>query len=88
MQQDTIEIIGMLSSEEFERKNKVALLNDNFIREQAYNWRKVKGQLLGNHGMWRMNLSSSDGYLVSCFDKNSEGVRPYLKERFTNGFIL
>ena len=33
MQQDTIEVIGTLSSEEFERKNKVALMNENFMRE-------------------------------------------------------
>jgi hypothetical protein len=33
MQCDTVEVIGQLSEEEFERKNKVALLNDNFIRE-------------------------------------------------------
>lgn len=33
MQLDTIEVIGQLSAEEFERKNKVALMNENFIRE-------------------------------------------------------
>jgi len=27
-----MEVIGILSEEEFERKNRIALLNDNFIR--------------------------------------------------------
>ena len=30
---DTIEVIGTLSEEEFERKNRVALMNDNYIRQ-------------------------------------------------------
>jgi hypothetical protein len=32
MQYDTIEVIGTLSEEEFERRNRGALLNDCFLR--------------------------------------------------------
>ena len=33
MQCDTVEVIGLISEEEFERKNRVALMNENFLRE-------------------------------------------------------
>ena len=38
MQSETHEIIGELSAEEYERRNQVALINDNFIRNQANEW--------------------------------------------------
>ena len=34
IQEETLETIGSLSEQEFERKNKDALLIDNFIRER------------------------------------------------------
>lgn len=53
MQCDTVDVIGLISEEEFERKNKVALMNDNFIREQGYFWSKAKKLLFGPKGVWR-----------------------------------
>jgi hypothetical protein len=53
MQTDTHEIISSLSAEEYERKNKVALINDNFVRCQGHSWRKAKmAEIASGKGMW------------------------------------
>ena len=50
MQSDTLDVISLLSEFEFERKNKVALLNENVCREQRFYWKDVKKQL--QNGVW------------------------------------
>lgn len=45
MQNDTLDVISKLSEDEFARKNKVALINDNISREQKHFWKKVRKQL-------------------------------------------
>jgi hypothetical protein len=53
MQCDTVEVIGSISETEFERKNKVALMNDNFSREQAHSWKVSQKSLFANRGVWK-----------------------------------
>ena len=52
MQNDTLDIISTISEVEFERKNKVSLLNENQIREQKYFWKKSRKELYNNRGVW------------------------------------
>ena len=58
MQCDTVEVIGLISEEEFERKNRVALMNENFIREQGHHWKGAKKDIFGCRGAWRYAISS------------------------------
>ena len=53
IQEETLETIGSLSEQEFERKNKDALMVDNFIRERYCEKRGHLKQVLGAKGTWR-----------------------------------
>ena len=53
IQEETLETIGSLSEQEFERKNKDALLIDNFIRDRLSEKRVHLKQVLGAKGTWR-----------------------------------
>ena len=52
MQTDTFEVISSLSEYEFERKNKVALMNDNLNRERKNLWKKCRKALFYSRGVW------------------------------------
>ena len=83
MQDDTIEVIGHLSEEEFERKNKVALLNENFIREQAHSLTSVRKVLMQGCGVWR----DEKKYLSMGGYKTGDGVKAVMQEKQSNGFL-
>ena len=53
IQEETLDTIGSLSEQEFERKNKDALLIDNFIRERHQEHRTYLKQAHGARGTWR-----------------------------------
>ena len=53
MQEETLDTIGSLTELEFERKNKNALLIDNFLRERYSEKRAHLKQVLGPKGTWR-----------------------------------
>ena len=86
MQNDTVEVIGFISEEEFERKNRVALMNENFIREQGYYWKGAKKEIFGCRGAWRYALSGEGTHLTANFYKSTEGVRAFMSQRMKGGF--
>lgn len=78
MQYDTIDIIGSLSEEEFERKNRVSLLNDNFIREQGISWKHLKKQQIGGRGMWKCEPTRQK---ITWY-RLSDGTRAIMEDAF------
>ena len=76
MQIDTIEVIGMLSEEEFERKNRVALLNDDFIRRARMGWRSAKRQQIGGKGLWKCDPTR----LKMAWHRLADGTRPVMQD--------
>ena len=64
IQEETLDTIGSLSEQEFERKNKDALLIDNFIRERYEEQRAHLKQMIGAKGLWRQKWDP-------CFQKVS-----------------
>ncbi len=76
MQSETHEIIGELSTEEYERRNCVALLNDNYVRGQAHEWATAKVLEIGGGGMWQ---SEARRRRMSSF-KVGDGTRCIMEE--------
>ena len=64
IQEETLDTIGNLSEQEFERKNKDALLIDNFLRERFSERRGLLKSVLGPKGPWRQKWDP-------CFQKVS-----------------
>ena len=64
IQEETLDTIGSLSEQEFERKNKDALLIDNFIRERYEEQRAHLKHMIGAKGLWRQKWDP-------CFQKVS-----------------
>jgi hypothetical protein len=74
---ETHEIIGEMSAEEYERRNHVALLNDNFVRGQGHEWVRAKRLEIGHGGMWECEALRKK---MSSFKVSSDGTRCIMKE--------
>mmetsp|Transcript_13445 Transcript_13445/g.17033 ORF Transcript_13445/g.17033 Transcript_13445/m.17033 type:complete len:140 (-) Transcript_13445:3578-3997(-) len=86
IQEETLDTIGNLTEHEFERKNKSALLIDNFIRERYSEKREHTKIVLGPKGTWRQKWEP-------CFKKVSlqdtgEGTHCLLVDCPSNAFCL
>lgn len=61
-------------------------MNENFIRDQGYSWKKSRQLLFGSKGIWRNITNGEEAYnkmnLYSCKD----GARAIMNERYRNGF--
>lgn len=42
--------------------------------------------MFGSRGVWRFNVNDGLGYLTVNLLRSGDGIRPYLNERFRNGF--
>lgn len=78
MQRETIEEVAQVQIEEYDRRNKVALLNDDFVRQAGRRWRQALKSQLGGQGLWRGEPSR----LVMSWHKLTDGTRPLMQECF------
>lgn len=73
---ETHEIIGEMSAEEYERRNQVTLINDNYVRCQGYEWVRAKRSEIGNGGVWQCQAIRKK---MSSFKVGSDGTRCIMK---------
>ncbi len=74
MEIETITVISTISAEEYERKNYVSIMIDNFNRNQGHMWRKAKRHEIGGSGMWKCDPTR----LKLSLHKLADGVRPVM----------
>jgi hypothetical protein len=76
MEVEANNVMSNISGEEYERKNQVAIVIENFIRNQGNTWKATKGAQIGGTGMWkcdptRMKLDPM---------RLGDGTRPVMKD--------
>jgi hypothetical protein len=76
MEVEANNVMSNISGEEYERKNQVAIVIENFIRNQGHAWKATKGAQISGTGMWkcdptRMKLDSL---------RLGDGTRPVMKD--------
>ena len=86
IQEETLDTIGTLSEHEFERKNKDALLVDNFIRERHQEQRAYLKQVLGSKGSWRQKWDPA--FQKVSLQDTGEGSHCLMIDRPSNAFQL
>mmetsp|Transcript_10521 Transcript_10521/g.10593 ORF Transcript_10521/g.10593 Transcript_10521/m.10593 type:complete len:342 (+) Transcript_10521:1526-2551(+) len=84
MQTDTFEVISSLSEFEFERKNKVALMNDNLNRERKNLWKKSKKVCFYQRGVWQHLVLT---YQYGLSYKTGEGLKCLMLDKESNKLL-
>ena len=84
IQEETLDTIGSLSEQEFERKNKGALLIDNFMRERHSQQRFHLNSVLGPKGTWRQKWDPS--FQSVTMQDTGEGAHCIMVDKPSNAF--